>query len=70
MATDGADEAMGRLNRALAELGMPVAALTVSTSRTVLGWPVVVVRLVHAGDPDAAYGEIRIPFDLKEREDA
>jgi hypothetical protein len=57
-------DALDRLNRGLAELGMAAAVLTVATSRSLLDWPEAVVRLVHADDPEAAYGEIRIPLEL------
>lgn len=63
---DAEDAPLARLNRALAELGMPAAVLTVETGREPSGWPVAVVRLVHADDPKAAYGTIRIPFRDKE----
>ena len=66
MAEPDANEALGRLNRALAELGMAAAVLTVETGRGLLGWPEAVVRLVHADDGEAEYGTIRIPFRAKE----
>ena len=37
--------------------------------RTLLGWPEALVRLVHADDLEATYGEIRIPFDPKAGDD-
>jgi hypothetical protein len=56
--------ALDRLNCGLAELGMPTAALTVSTGRGLSGWPEAVLRLVRADDPEAAYGEIHIPLEV------
>lgn len=56
-------EALGRLNRSLAELGMSAAVLTLEAGREPSGWPVAVVRLVRADDPEVVYGEIRIPFE-------
>ncbi len=57
---EDANATVARLNRALAELGMPEAALTVSWAPGVFGWPEAVVRLVVAEDPETAYGEIPI----------
>jgi hypothetical protein len=60
---DAVDAALDRLNRGLAEAGMPTATLTV-TGRVLFGRPEAVVRLVHTDDPDTAYGEIRIPLSI------
>lgn len=61
---------LSRLNRALADLGMPTAVLTVTTGRDLSGWPEAVIRLVHADDPEYGYGEIRIPLRIKDGDDA
>lgn len=66
LAKPDANGTVGRLNRALAELGMPAAVLTMKAGRGPSGWPVAVVRLAYADDPEAAYGEIRIPLRAKE----
>jgi hypothetical protein len=67
-----ANATLDRLNRALAELGMPAAALALTSGLTgagmAFGVPAAVVRLVHAEDPEVAYGEIRIPFDIGGRD--
>lgn len=65
-----ANEALDRLNRGLAKLGMPTTVLTVTTGRDLSGWPEAVIRLAHADDPECGYGEIRIPLRIKDGEDA
>lgn len=60
---DDATAVLDRLNRALAELGMPAAALELRSGVSRFGWPEARLRLVHADDPEKWYGEIRIPFE-------
>lgn len=60
MSTDDANATLDRLNRALAELGMPAAALTVTWEPGVFGRPEAVVRLALEDEPETWYGEIRI----------
>lgn len=55
---------LDRLNRGLAELGMPAAALSLGSGVNDFGEPEARLRLVHADDPGKWYGEIRIPFEV------
>jgi hypothetical protein len=66
---EDANAVLARLNRALAELGMPAAELRLESGRGDLGWPEARLRLVHAGDPGKWYGDVRIPLTVVEEDD-
>lgn len=61
-----ANEVLDRLNRDLAELGMPAAALELGSGVSDFGEPEVRLRLVYADGSRRAYGEIRIPFEASD----
>ena len=65
---DDANAVLARLNRALAELGMPAAALRLESGHGDPGWPEARLRLVHAGDPGKWYGDVRIPLVVGEED--
>ena len=65
---DDANAVLARLNRALAGLGMPPAALRLESGRGDLGWPEARLRLVYEADPGKWYGDVRIPLVVGEED--
>lgn len=67
MSESDANEVLDRLNRALAELGMPAAALELGSGVNDFGEPEARLRLVYAADPGKWYGEIRVTLYAGDR---